>query len=267
MEHHLALLARRRARQTPLCLFCGALCQGSSWIAGPFRRHGPFSTVSYFPATALGVASGHESIERPEPPQVYPLSGYYSDILSSPFPQAYRARSTRAAALPESPSSAASSASPQSSADKMSVVFGSRLAGPGSRHDPSTIPPESTWKTINGVRIPPRPAEPDNCCMSGCAHCVWDDFREDLESWAAGVQEARARVLSPVGRDTRQNRKPEVESASASMGDDRGGSETNWSAPSVADDGLFAGIPVGIREFMKTEKMLREKRHKEKGLA
>jgi hypothetical protein len=46
------------------------------------------------------------------------------------------------------------------------------------------------------------------------------------------------------------------------MDEDGGGSETNWTAPNQEDD-LFASIPVGIREFMKTEKKLRVKHQKE----
>lgn len=26
---------------------------------------------------------------------------------------------------------------------------------------------------VAGVRIPPKPLEPDNCCMSGCVNCTW----------------------------------------------------------------------------------------------
>lgn len=67
------------------------------------------------------------------------------------------------------------------------------------------------------------------------------------------------------GKEMRQTRRKEVESASTSMDDDGGGSETNWELPAVpetgiGEDDLFKGIPVGIREFMKTEKKLREKK-------
>lgn len=102
--------------------------------------------------------------------------------------------------------------------------------------------------------------------MSGCVHCVWDDYRDDMEEWAARVEQAytKAKAKSPE-KDMRQARRPEVDSSSMSMDDDGGGSETNWELPASNDgDDLFAGIPVGIREFMKTQKMLREKHQKEK---
>jgi len=151
----------------------------------------------------------------------------------------------------------------------MSIVFGSRLAGPSdrsARYDPKSMPPESTWRTVNGVPIPPRPLEPDNCCMSGCVHCVWDDYRDDLEEWASRLQKAKvkARLRPGSSKDLRQAPRAEVDSASVSMDDDGGGSEANWSLPGSDEDDLFAGIPVGIREFMKTEKRLRQKRREEK---
>lgn len=194
------------------------------------------------------------------------LSGYYSLILNTPSPYEGRAPTARPAVGQPSdkpkPTSPTEAETPQ---DKMSIVFGTRLAGPGrqSRYNPGEAPPVSLWRTVNGVPIPPRPDEPDNCCMSGCVHCVWDDFREEMEDWAARVDKARAKGGSEKGTmDMRASPRAEVDSASQSMDDDGGGSESNW-VPSSQDDDLFSSIPVGIREFMKTEKKLREKHRTE----
>jgi hypothetical protein len=99
--------------------------------------------------------------------------------------------------------------------------------------------------------------------MSGCAHCVWDDYRDDIEQWAGRVREAQAKGHE---RELKMYMsRPEVEASSGSMDDDGGGSEGLWDAPSVpgtndlAGD-LFEGIPVGIREFMATEKRIRERK-------
>lgn len=112
--------------------------------------------------------------------------------------------------------------------------------------------------------------------MSGCVHCVWDDYRDDLEHWASRVRDARLTASASAGADAgaadtgakgkemRQTPRKEVASASTSMDDDGGGSEANWELPAVPGAGdeedLFKGIPVGIREFMKIEKKLREKK-------
>ena len=188
--------------------------------------------------------------------QAQPLSGYYSLILTSPLPYSGRTTTTQPTAAPTKP---------QTPQERMAIVFGSRLAGPGrqSRYNPGEAPPESMWRTVNGVPIPPRPEEPDNCCMSGCVHCVWDDFRDEMEEWATRVAKAKAKGGPEKGTaDMRAAPAAEVNSASVSMDDDGGGSETNWTLPNQEDD-LFASIPVGIREFMKTEKRLRLKHEKE----
>jgi hypothetical protein len=203
--------------------------------------------------------------EIPEPPQAQPLAGYYSLILNSPAPYGDRASTSRPTpARPEAEPTLASSVKPQTPQEKMAIVFGTRLAGPGrsSRYNPGEAP-ASAWKTINGVPIPPQPEEPDNCCMSGCVHCVWDDFRDEMEEWGVRVTTAKAKGGAGKGtQDMRSAPRSEVNSASGSMDDDGGGSEANWPMPSQDED-LFANIPVGIREFMKTEKKLRVKHQKE----
>ncbi|KAL2803219.1 oxidoreductase-like protein [Aspergillus granulosus] len=195
---------------------------------------------------------------RTEAAQAYPLSGYYSDILSARLK--HRGQATTSPSPPEhKPTTppAATSELPQTAEEKMAIVFGTRLAGPGrtSRYDPAS---NATWKTVNGVPIPPRPEEPDNCCMSGCVHCVWDDYRDEMEEWADLLAQAKAK--GPSKKSVIPGAIPKTLAdapAGMSMDDDGGGSETNWSLPGTGDD-LFADIPVGIREFMKTEKRLKQ---------
>lgn len=64
------------------------------------------------------------------------------------------------------------------------VVFGSRLAGPGERADAKM----RETKIVAGVRVPPKPIEPDNCCMSGCVNCVWYIFPFSTSSQVAVVE-------------------------------------------------------------------------------
>lgn len=117
---------------------------------------------------------------------------------------------------------------------------------------------------VAGIRVPPKPTEPDNCCMSGCVNCVWDMYRDEMEEWAE--QSAKARAAIQAKREASESAGSAATEQGApsrttvSMDDDGGGSETNWTG-STGDDKLFDDIPVGIREFMKTEKKLK-KRHK-----
>ncbi|KAI1364085.1 oxidoreductase-like protein [Xylaria arbuscula] len=193
------------------------------------------------------------------------------------------------------------SAEPATAQEKARIIFGSRLAGPAERADRlQSIRNRSTL--IAGVLVPPRPEEPDNCCMSGCVNCVWDRYGEELEDWAAASARAEAALAASASqaqtttmksRESVMRKGARVSSSAAhsgtaiSMDDDGGGSESNWQPeeivanekkkememaktdrPKIAkdlwDDELYSNIPVGIREFMKTEKKLKKK-HAEDG--
>lgn len=231
---------------------------------GLIRPHAP-RTRRYLTTNDHNGRDSGDGSDDSDHAQAYPLSGYYADILNTPSPYRKKALKTRPVYQPTEETTPASTVAPQSNEDKMSIVFGTRLASPGyrsTRYNPATTAPESTWKTINGVAIPPRPAEPDNCCMSGCVHCVWDDFRDEMEEWAERLEHARAKGEAKTRTtDMLHGPRREVEAASTSMDDDGGGSETNWALPDETED-LFAGIPVGIRAFMETEKRLRKKRER-----
>jgi hypothetical protein len=143
---------------------------------------------------------------------------------------------------------------------KARIVFGSKLAGPAERKKEI----EAASHEVAGIIVPPKPEEPDNCCMSGCVNCVWDLYRDEMEEWAAKSTEARARMQaqqqSANGTGSSIADKDTPTHVATSMDDDGGGSEINWVAP-ASQDALFDDIPVGIREFMRTEKKLKE-RHK-----
>ncbi|KAK4175101.1 oxidoreductase-like protein [Triangularia setosa] len=152
------------------------------------------------------------------------------------------------------------------------VIFGSSLAGPAERAERlARIRNES--RLINGVLVPPKPEEPDNCCMSGCVNCVWDRFRDEMEDWAAKSKLAEARIdaAKEVGEQvgvTQDSIESTGSMKSNTMDDDGGGSATNWDADGKTtkdlwDEELYKNVPVGIREFMKQEKKLKEKHARE----
>ena len=97
--------------------------------------------------------------------------------------------------------------------------------------------------------------------MSGCVNCVWDAYREEVEVWAA---ERRRREIEEGGRGRKVYRavgagvRGEEEGGGMGVGDmDEVGGLRGWDAE--GDEALFEGVPVGIREFMKSEKRLRER--------
>lgn len=205
------------------------------------------------------------STQRPD--QANPLGDYYESLLSQPLPSVTSA--TRQPATP-SPQTSLPKTDKVENLARARVVFGSRLAGPAERK--SEIEKRSTL--VAGVWVPPRPEEPDNCCMSGCVNCVWDRYGDEIEDWAKARKAADVNLLKEKGLEKGRSRRKKAgtglmigeaekgaEHTMTSMDDDGGGSETNWGTG--LDTDLLSGIPVGILEFMKQERRLKEKHARE----
>ncbi|KAK4980990.1 hypothetical protein LTR28_010005 [Elasticomyces elasticus] len=187
--------------------------------------------------------------------QARSLQGHYADVLDKPTAEPQSAITTD----PEPPPPAESLA--KSDEDerirKARIVFGTRLAGPADLRDAI----DKASINIAGILVPPKPQEPDNCCMSGCVNCIWDLYRDEVEEWAAKCAQARERIAAQrAGSESASAMSQDAAAVpthvATSMDDDGGASETNWDQGSSGD--LFGNVPVGIREFMRTEKMLKE---------
>lgn len=254
---------------------------------------------SAHPPSWTTVAAARSSISNAKPraadEQAQPLGLYYELLLDDPPPYGSikpKADSPPATTTSTSPPPPPGPEKPKRGRDpkpdpgpeaahtsppKPGIVFGSTLAGPAARAE-RLAAVRSRSVVVAGVLVPPKPEEPDNCCMSGCVNCVWDRYREEMEEWATASAKADARLLAQKKRQqaagegarsrptTVEEVKPDAPGA-VSMDDDGGGSDTNWTpaeeSPRIAkdlwDDGLYQNVPVGIREFMKQEKRLKEK--------
>lgn len=211
---------------------------------------------------------------KPSTQQAKPIGDYYVSILQSSTPTITSKPPTTAI-----PSLTPAISTTRSDAlEEPKILFSSRLSSPLERR--SEIQKKSVL--VAGVWVPPRPDEPDNCCMSGCVNCVWDRYGDELEEWAAARKEADRALRKEKGYEQGKKRRKksglsgtglmlgEGEKGAShtliSVDDDGGGSETNWGTGLETDftsEDLFKGIPVGIREFMKQEKRLKEKHARE----
>ncbi|KAL1891045.1 hypothetical protein Sste5346_007868 [Sporothrix stenoceras] len=235
----------------------------------------PYSSAR---ANAPPVTARPKATEAPEPaaptaPPTIPASAPTTPA-STPTPAAQWKQQEAPATI-----AARKAAEQKIVQERAALVFGSRLAGPMERANRlAEIRKRST--NIAGVMVPPKPTEPDNCCMSGCVNCVWDRFRDEMEEWAAANAEATRRLQAQEGGVAGTTGGPPKAPGTPgaprpgghiSMDDDGGGSDTNWSMEEAAksaaggskkagwDEELYKGVPVGIREFMKQEKRLKLK--------
>lgn len=96
---------------------------------------------------------------------------------------------------------------------------------------------------------------------------MWDLFREEVEEWAARQTRAHR---SDVARESKKARSMRGRGKRASgekceEADDGHVVDGRYEGVDQIQEGLFDNVPVGIREFMNTEKRLRERRQAEKG--
>ncbi|KAM3086811.1 hypothetical protein ACMFMF_000749 [Clarireedia jacksonii] len=212
------------------------------------------SSTRHLPSIPIRHESS--SSHKPSNQQANPIGDYYASILSASTPSISSSPPTSAS--PSNPPITSSSKSSRSAIEtsttppKASILFSSRLSSPLERR--SEINRKS--RLIAGVLVPPRPTEPDNCCMSGCVNCVWDRYRDEIEEWAAATKKAEKALRSK-----------EMDEMASSMDDDGGGSEGDWDfgvgGKVLEGEDLFRSVPVGIREFMAQEKRLKEKHARE----
>lgn len=168
--------------------------------------------------------------------QARPLAGFYLELLTHPLTPANPAAPRATNTLPTGATNTLPTAALTPAQGKASIVFGTRLAGPGPAPEVHKAAKLSRGETIAGVYVPPRPEEPDNCCMSGCVSCVMTTFLEDLEEWRDAKKAAELALKKMSGKPV-----DELEEEEKDLYDG------------------FEGIPVGMRAFMEMERKMKAK--------
>ncbi|GAA5942684.1 oxidoreductase-like domain-containing protein [Sporobolomyces koalae] len=61
--------------------------------------------------------------------------------------------------------------------------------------------------SLLGVELPLKPSPPEEgeCCMSGCAHCIYDVYLEDLELYHSRLAETRSTLSTQIARLSRSD--------------------------------------------------------------
>ena len=210
---------------------------------------------------ARQTSSASKGSEAPPTKSISHIDDYYALLLEQPLTSsAVRERPIYRSVEPpnstETPANKANSSTtltipqPTTKIDKARIVFGSKLAGPAMRQryiqDLPTLQAAGQGTYVAGIWVPPKPTEPDNCCMSGCVNCVWDGYREELEEWVSRKRDAQEMAAK---------KHVNALADAAHRGEDDSIGAGDLELENAMDD-----IPVGIREFMKTEKRLQQQR-------
>ncbi|OBA23763.1 hypothetical protein METBIDRAFT_20092, partial [Metschnikowia bicuspidata var. bicuspidata NRRL YB-4993] len=138
---------------------------------------------------------------------------------------------------------------------KIAKVFGGRIKGED-RKSSSRINVGKP-RVIGGVKVPHRPLEPDNCCMSGCINCVWEMYNDDVKDWNTQRKKAAAALVAkggvwpedfhpPIELLKPENLPPSL--ALQARGNNPKGDEEPWDK-----------VPVQIRVFAEMEKKIKAK--------
>ncbi|KAG0037467.1 hypothetical protein BGZ82_002466 [Podila clonocystis] len=94
----------------------------------------------------------------------------------------------------------------------------SRAASAASTLESSLSRASQQGTDYHGFRIPVKPTPPgaEDCCMSGCAHCIYDIYEEDRQEY----KEALVKVLENIQKAGLPPPPPDVVPASGAQGGD-----------------------------------------------
>lgn len=148
----------------------------------------------------------------------------------------------------------------------------------------------STSRIIAGVEVLNKPPEPDNCCMSGCVNCVWEQYNDDIKDWRRKRNKAVEAISKtnevwpadfqpPLKKLDIKNVPRELRAAKRKLSKEKKVSTASY-FPTTGKPGAqnitqsqqeaevskeeeeedWANVPVSMRVFAQTEAMVKKKR-------
>ncbi|KAJ3286386.1 hypothetical protein HDU79_006544 [Rhizoclosmatium sp. JEL0117] len=103
-----------------------------------------------------------------------------------------------------------SSATVTSTIRRHSIIATASYTSSASAPNGSSYPTSSTSTATSSTSLStdsskpleiPTPPGSEDCCMSGCAHCVWDMYNEEVEQYNAAAVERGLPLVDPNAID------------------------------------------------------------------
>ncbi|PWN52381.1 ABC1-domain-containing protein [Violaceomyces palustris] len=131
-------------------------------------------------------------------------------------------------------------------------------------NEPSGVKASLGPTVIRGITIPlkPPPPGPEECCMSGCAHCAYDIYAEDLESYHEALSSVRRRLLEVEPRLSEEEWKEELLGKRPSGGDEDGGTDSKLRADREVDE-VIGNLDPTMKAFLEMERRMKKQQQQQ----
>ncbi|GAC98559.1 potential mitochondrial chaperonin [Pseudozyma hubeiensis SY62] len=127
---------------------------------------------------------------------------------------------------------------------------------------PAGAPSETSMgpTVVRGIVIPlkPPPPGPEECCMSGCAHCAYDIYAEDLEDFHSRLSSVRTQLTQLSPPVTRQEWRQDLLGDYPSSDGSAGSKEDMKERAQREVDRVISDLDPTMKAFLEMERKLKK---------